>query len=49
MKVDTQAVNPAFQSIIQDSGQKVTSGDKRINPEWRIFIEQMDVLYSGVI
>lgn len=23
MKVDTQAVNPAFQSIIQDPGQKV--------------------------
>lgn len=27
----------------------LTRGDKRINPEWGNFIEQMDALYSGII
>ena len=27
----------------------LTYGDKRVNPEWGSFIEQMDVLYSGIM
>lgn len=27
----------------------LTSGDKRVNPEWGSFIEQMDALYSGIM
>lgn len=27
----------------------LTPGDKRTNPEWGNFIEQMDVLYSGIL
>ena len=27
----------------------LTAGDKRINPEWGCFIEQMDLLYNGIL
>lgn len=27
----------------------LTRGDKRVNPEWGSFIEQMDALYSGIM
>ena len=27
----------------------LTAGDKRINPEWGCFIEQMDFLYNGIL
>ena len=27
----------------------LTNGDKRVNPEWGSFIEQMDALYSGML
>lgn len=27
----------------------LTAGDKRINPEWGCFVEQMDLLYNGIL
>ena len=27
----------------------LTAGDKRINPEWGCFIEQMDLLYNEIL
>ena len=27
----------------------LTAGDKRINPDWGCFIEQMDLLYNGIL
>lgn len=27
----------------------LTPGDKRVNPEWGNFIEQMDILYNGIL